>query len=430
MKKYIFLLTIKFISAQFNYSGEINPYVMNRTSNKTQINLPYRIISLDLGYTIGNLDIKTVSALEHRNNPSEWEYDIREVYLAYYPSWGEVKVGKQIHAWGAADGNNPTDNINAYDYYYLFNTGAGKKVGAFSFSAKAYYKSFQLEGIFTPKHEVNRFPYGEKDFPLAIAEKPTIEYPVENDWEFGFRIQTTVGESDFGFSIFNGNDRAPSLLSANVDFQDNVPPVIKKLNLGYRTTTMWGLDFVTFFGDLTLRIESALFKTQTPILRLNVFKSPLDLYEYQQEINYLQSVLQIEYTTLSDMTIVMQLIGNKVFNESYDWFHTYTQELVGLPSMKFSPGMGTPFAMFSDQALLLSSSGVFMDDRLDLDGNIMMNLDEKGQMIGANIAYSPLINWKIEIGFTIFSGDKNNLENRFTLMEDFSNTRVGIIYNF
>ena len=116
MKKYIFLLTIKFISAQFNYSGEINPYVMNRTSNKTQINLPYRIISLDLGYTIGNLDIKTVSALEHRNNPSEWEYDIRELYLAYYPSWGEVKVGKQIHAWGAADGNNPPDNINAYDY--------------------------------------------------------------------------------------------------------------------------------------------------------------------------------------------------------------------------------------------------------------------------------------------------------------------------
>ena len=98
--------------------------------------------------------------------------------------------------------------------------------------------------------------------------------------------------------------------------------------------------------------------------------------------------------------------------------------------MKFSPGMGTPFAIFSDQALLLSSSGVFMDDRLDLGGNIMMNLDEKGQMIGANIAYSPLINWKIEIGFTIFSGDKNNLENRFTLMEDFSNTRVGIIYNF
>jgi hypothetical protein len=31
--------------------------------------------------------------------------------------------------------------------------------------------------------------------------------------------------------------------------------------------------------------------------------------------------------------------------------------------------MGTPFAMFSDQALLLSSSGVFMDDRLEVKGN-------------------------------------------------------------
>ena len=60
----------------------------------------------------------------------------------------------------------------------------------------------------------------------------------------------------------------------------------------------------------------------------------------------------------------------------------------------------------------------------------MMNLDEKGRMLGASFAYSPRINWKIEAGFTIFTGDKNDLENKFTLMEDFSNTRVGIIYNF
>ena len=60
------------------------------------------------------------TALEHRNSPSESTLDIREAYFAYYPNWGEIKIGKQIHAWGAADGNNPTDNINAYDYYYLF----------------------------------------------------------------------------------------------------------------------------------------------------------------------------------------------------------------------------------------------------------------------------------------------------------------------
>ena len=90
------------------------------------------------------------------------------------------------------------------------------------------YESFQLEGILTPKHEINRFPYGEKDYPLSIPEKPTIEYPVENDLEIGFRVQTTIGESDLGFSFINGNDRSPSVLSANVTVQDGIPPVINK----------------------------------------------------------------------------------------------------------------------------------------------------------------------------------------------------------
>ena len=47
-------------------------------------------------------------------------------------------------------------------------------------------------------------PYGEKDFPLALAEEPKIEYPVDDELELGFRVQTTIGENDFGFSIFRG----------------------------------------------------------------------------------------------------------------------------------------------------------------------------------------------------------------------------------
>ena len=49
MKNLILFLSISYLSAQFNYSGEVNPYVMTRTSNKTQIDLPYRIMSVNLG---------------------------------------------------------------------------------------------------------------------------------------------------------------------------------------------------------------------------------------------------------------------------------------------------------------------------------------------------------------------------------------------
>ena len=165
---------------------------------------------------------------------------------------------------------------------------------------------------------------------------------------------------------------------------------------------MWGLDLVTFFGDFTLRMESAFFQTKTPLLKLKVFTAPLDLYEYQEEINYYQSVVQVEYSTLSDITLSFQLITNQLTNQSYEWYHTYGNELINFTKMDFQPGMGTPFAMLSDRAFLISSTGVLMDDHLEISGNILMNLEDKGQMIGTKIGYSPFINWKIEVGVTLF----------------------------
>ena len=132
----ILFLAAGLVQAQISVSGEINPYVMTRTTNSSQINLPFRLLSLDVGYSFEQFDLKTNSAIEYRNQPSESVFDLREIYLAYFPEWGEVKIGKQIHAWGSADGNNPIDNLNPYDYYYLFEPGVAKKLGTWSFSTK------------------------------------------------------------------------------------------------------------------------------------------------------------------------------------------------------------------------------------------------------------------------------------------------------
>ena len=429
MKKLIILLTISFSSAQINYSGEVAAKYMNRILDKSAINLPYRMISFNLGYSLGAIDINTVSGIEYRNKPAESSYILREAYLAYYPEWGEIKLGKQIHAWGSVDGNNPTDNLNPYDYYYLFRVGEGRKIGVFSLSTKIYFGNSNLEAVIIPKYEKNRFPYGEKDFPLSSPVEPQIEYPVKNEFEFGFRLQTPLGESDLGLSIFKGNDRLPTITAANVIFENDNDYQLNPL-LGYRETTVWGLDFVTFFGDFTLRGEGAIFKSITPILQLNLFKTPLSLYELQQEITYSQYVLQVEYSTSSDIILSGQLIGNTLQNEGYEWYHSSSSELVIFPPPKFQPGMGNPLAMFSELVLLISSAGVLMDDRLELKGNMMLNLDKKGNMFSASIGYSPLINWKLETTITKFSGDKDDLDNTFTIMEDFSNLALRATYNF
>jgi hypothetical protein len=71
-----------------------------------------------------------------------------------------------------------------------------------------------------------------------------------------------------------------------------------------------------------------------------------------------------------------------------------------------------------------------MDDRLEIKGTAMVNLDETGYMISTSLGYSPWINWKFEMGLLHFIGDKNDEENAFSLMEDFSHLRVGMFYNF
>jgi hypothetical protein len=417
------------LSAQLNYTGEINLSVMTRTSDQSQINLPFRLLSLNLGYTIGSLDIKTVPTIEYRYDSSKSTYDLWEAYLAYYPEWGEIKFGKQIHAWGLVDGNNPTDNINPYDYYYLFKQGTGQKIGTFSFSAKLYFRDYQLEAIIIPKHEANRIPSGEKDYPLGLPLEQTIDYPVVDEIEVGMRLQKTIGEIDFGVSMFNGHDRTPSVSTISfMEMKNGIIPKIPKL--GYRATSVLGLDFVAFIGDLTIRGEGAFFKTKSSKLDLTTLPIPGNLFEIDQEISYSQFVIQTEYTTVSDIMILGQLISSSVNDEQYSIRHLLTGQIEPFFNSEFRPGMGTPFAMFSDLALIVGSSGILMDDRLEIKGNAMMNLDGKGVMISVSTGYSPWMNWKFELGLIQFKGDKENLGNVFTKMEDFSHIRLGLFYNF
>src|SRR6056300_325111 len=117
---------------QLNYSGIISLKYLLRISDGSEISLPFRIAKLQLGYSIGDFEIKTNTALEARWQGTEAELELREAYLQWYPQFGEVKVGKIIHTWGAADGNNPTDNVNPYDFYYMFLPGADRKIGMLS----------------------------------------------------------------------------------------------------------------------------------------------------------------------------------------------------------------------------------------------------------------------------------------------------------
>ena len=407
MKKVIcFIFPITTLLGQINYTGSIKPGNMYRLSDQSEISLPFRLAEAGVGYSLGDFEIKTNSAIEYRWSNNENEFQLREAYLMWYPSWGEAKVGKQIHAWGAVDGNNPTDNLNPYDYYYMFLPGAERKVGTISVSVKYYWNDWQMEGVFIPEHEGNRFPFGEEAFPLDIPMVAPKLMDEEPGSEFGFRLQSTLVSSDFSLSYFDGRDRSFSYVGVT----DSMPSFF------YRKTSILGFDLVSFIGDFTNRFEIAHFSTMIDV-------NPDMLYF--DNAAYIQYAEQIEYTTSNDIMLSVQLIG--YIEGEISW-----QEIEGNRSAQKSvpeliPGMGTPFATFTDLGLSFSLSANYYDDALELMGNTFIDLKDSQSMLGVSVKYSPVDNWKLNLSVSKFMGEEGT---QFHEMEDFSHLKVGLEYHF
>ena len=414
----LFFFICPFIFGQLSFNGSIKPLVMFNISDKDRMDLPFRFVQLRSGYTMGDFDILVYSALEHRwgenQNPN---IQLREAYLTWFPSWGEVKIGKQIHAWGVADGNNPTDNLNPYDYYYMFLQGADRKIGSVSASIISYWNNWQLEGVVIPNHVSNRLPFNEPEFPFQIPIEPTEYQERQNSLEYGLQLKTILGETDLGISYFEGYDRSFSLLGIDTM---NIMQVSPKF--GYRSTSVIGLNMVTFIKDITIRAESALFST------VNDYEAKW--YSFlDTKADYLQYVIQIEYRMENSKTIGAQLIGNNVLEATGNTLDLSSMNMTPLNNDNFIPGMGTPFAMISNKSLLIIGSNRFFDDDLELSYNLLFNLEEQGQLLGFNLEYLLNDNWFFNVSANYFIGNDDPI-NSFEQLEDFSNTQLQLSYTF
>jgi len=419
MKRIILLLLPLLALAQVQYSGSLSPTYLMRISDGSEISLPFRLTELQLGYSFGDFELKTNTAVEARWQDTELALDLREAYMIWYPKFGEVKIGKMIHTWGAADGNNPTDNINPYDFYYMFLTGSDRKIGVLSASLKTYINNVNAELIVVPQHTANRLPFGEEDFPIQFPFEPDEYIEIDNPVEYGARVQGTFNWADVSLSYFNGYDRGFSMLALSQTGNVMMPFIP---NFGYRKTDMLGIDFVTFISDFTVRSEAGYFHTNDDYDG-SEFEMELDA-----DVNYVQYVLQFEYAGFSDINLGVQLLGTNIL--SAEGTIVNGQMPVPLTKENFTPGMGTPFAMIADKALIINCSTNLLDDRLSVEAMSLINIEETGYMLGLNVGYSPIDNWELKLGISKFIGDSDNLENSFTQMEDFSHLFFGLEFNF
>ena len=140
LKTLLFFSFIIFCEGQpiNSYNGNINMYYISKLSDQSIINLPYRIFSLNIDHQNDDIMLKSSIAAEHQikkdtdflsnSSPTDFNLDLRELYIQLFTSWGEIKIGKMIHSWGNADENSPIDILSPFDYYYTFETGVDKKL--------------------------------------------------------------------------------------------------------------------------------------------------------------------------------------------------------------------------------------------------------------------------------------------------------------
>jgi hypothetical protein len=405
--------------AQLEFHGHVYPLARLTFENR-YLNLPHRIVSLEGQNRGRNVSLFFNTTLEYRLATNSAVVELQEAYAEFSTDLGEFRFGQQVIAWGAADGNNPTDNVSPYDFFYLFMPGSDRKVGNVMASANLYLGPVNLEVVATPVFQPNRLPFGEDDFPIFeelpfdLDSIPEVRPDRElKNTEFGFRARLPLSMMDVSLSYFRGFER---MFTPVIDFATG-----NILGLEYNPVQVLGGDFVTFLGDWAIRAEGAYFLTEDKEGNDPLIRNPYLQYVLQLDRAGNNSNLVVQYLG----TYITKIDGDDVLNPLSDQvvFKERENEQDNIPSK-----MGMPFAAIAQNAMLATGSYDFADGRYSIQGQALYDLDKNGYMIGGKLTVVLEEAFDLELGLTYLNGDEDS--RLHTIGEVFSHVYVGMKYSF
>ena len=428
------------------YKGYVDFYYISRLSDQSIINLPYRIFSLNVDHQNGDLMLRSTIALEHKlrkdtyflsnNSPTDFELDMRELYLQMFTSRGEIRLGKIIHTWGNADENSPVDIASPFDYYYTFDSGIDKKLAIFSSAIDVYMENMKLGLIFSPLHNTHRTPQNDDEFPIKLPVSPSEDQIMKIDglpYELGVYINRSFSFGDISLNYFTGYDRLFNLSGVNgFGHGPSLSNPYIDVEYGYRKMNVTGLGSTIFFGDLELRGDEAVFNTEdenNSISRTSPYLPEFyDSLHYSYPLNekarYFQTTVQLEAELPFDIKFVGQFFNYDTLDYSSDSLPL--DEDVSIPNLEisvdeldpkniFTPGYGSSLAIMTKKALILSLEKKFFDDQLILTASSILDIDNTdydgtspGYILSFGAAYTIIDNLELTVGYTNIKGDKDH----------------------
>ena len=462
-------------------SGYVDYSYISRLSDKSLIDIPYRMAALKMERRSNNMLLNGNFSIEYHvrddayflgsSNPQDFIFDIRELYLTKFYDQFEFRIGKQIHTWGSVDENSPVDNPSSLDYYYLFFGGIERKMATLSLAVDYDIGDLKFNTVFSPIHATNRIPLGNDDFPIELPVYPQASeiFPIQGlPYEGGIQGTFSTGYGDISASYFSGYDRTFNLTGVNVygHGSDISFPNVDVV-YGYRKTDVFGLGGVLLNDWFILRGDLGYFSTmdknksiERPSSFNPVYYDSLHFtYPLTEMATYFQSTFQLETELPFGINLTAQYFTHDTLTYSSDSLPV--DQEIDIPNLEidpeemepsnfFTPGMGVPLAILTDRALFLTLNKSIFNEQLKFSLTSMVdastikkkesdpnrlerNHSSSGVLLELKMTYSIDQDLDGTIAITKINGDSSHPEGAsypFNKMEDFSHLRFELKYFF
>ncbi len=329
--------------------------------------------------------VKSYYIYDGLNKKGIW--DFQEAYIDYYSSFVDVRLGKQIMAWGKADELNPTDILNPQNLSNITEEKGIRKIGLTALKTEWKFDDFILEAIWKPEFNNMQLPALDSRWAFftvpGLESLPEPEFPSHRlqDTEWAFKLSRTISQFDLSISYFDGWD---NIATPVFTFDPNLQQMqLDKLK--FFRTKMIGADFAGSVSSVGIWGEGAYFITE------NEGSDPL------VKNPYLQYVFGADYTFVYDITVNIQYIQE--INE------TEVDE-----SIASKLGVGIPLQQ-ACSFRLGKSFGEIEEHGIELFG--IYDIKGHGILFQPSLTLSPEDAFEIELGLIFFAGEKESIFGQF-----------------
>jgi hypothetical protein len=311
--------------------------------------------------------------------------DIRllEGYATKHFAKADLRLGRQIVAWGRADGINPTDNLTPRDYVTLLPFEDDQRFGTTALKLDTFLTpNFTLSAFATPIFEPHKipFPSGSGTF---VKELPARSF---SNAEFGVKLDK-VGEGfDWSLSFYRGFNLLPNLRLVRATDGAQI------IKARYDRIRVFGADFARNLGRFGFRGEIAYVDTSG-----NHGTS-------QEAINpNLFFIVGVDRTFFEHLNLNLQYFRRQVCH----YRDPYSIADLAARDVAIQSSILTGHRDHVSDGISFRVSNKWLHDTLEAEIFGIVNLTSRDGFIRPSVTYAFTDHWKATIGGDFYHGARN-----------------------